>query len=127
MTLLAEVMARIPLAKPVFDEEMANAAMAVLRSGRWVKGPEARAFGKEFASWCGAEVAVPCQSGSAALWAALRLLEIGPGDEVIVPGLTFIATATSVSLVGATPVFADVEADSGAMMGETYKTVEGVN
>ena len=111
MTLLAEVMARIPLAKPIFDEEMANAAMGVLRSGRWVKGPEAQAFGKEFAIWCGAEAAVPCQSGSAALWAALRLLEIGPGDEVIVPGLTFIATATSVSLVGATPVFADVETD----------------
>ena len=42
-------------------------------------------------------------------WAAMRLLDIGPGDEVIVPGMTFIATATSVSLVGATPIFADIE------------------
>ena len=83
--------------------------MNALSSGRWVKGPQAKAFGSEFANWCGALAAVPCQSGSAALWAAMRLLDIGPGDEVIVPGMTFIATATSVSLVGATPVFADIE------------------
>lgn len=68
-------------------------------------------FGEEFAKWCGAVAAVPCQSGSAALWAAMRILDIGPGDEVIVPGMTFIATATSVSLVGATPIFADIEED----------------
>jgi len=104
-------MKRIPLAKPYWDDECEQAAVAALTSGRWVKGPEAKAFGEEFANWCGAIAAVPCQSGSAALWAALRLLDIGPGDEVIVPGMTFIATATSVSLVGATPVFADIESD----------------
>tara|TARA_B100000767_G_scaffold147207_1_gene138698 strand:+ start:460 stop:1512 length:1053 start_codon:yes stop_codon:yes gene_type:complete len=104
-------MSRISLAKPYWDEECEKAAMSALNSGRWVKGPQARAFGEEFAEWCGAVAAVPCQSGSAALWAALRLLEIGPGDEVIVPGMTFIATATSVSLVGAKPIFADIESD----------------
>ena len=108
---LRRSMERIPLAKPYWDAECEKAAVAALNSGRWVKGPEAKAFGEEFANWCGAIAAVPCQSGSAALWAALRLLEIGPGDEVIVPGMTFIATATSVSLVGATPVFADIESD----------------
>ena len=102
-------MSRIPLARPFWDEECKTAAMNALSSGRWVKGPQAKAFGSEFANWCGALAAVPCQSGSAALWAAMRLLDIGPGDEVIVPGMTFIATATSVSLVGATPVFADIE------------------
>ncbi len=102
-------MERIPLARPYWDEECEVAALSALRSGRWVKGPQAKALGEEFANWCGAQAAVPCQSGSAALWAAMRLLGIGPGDEVIVPGLTFIATATAVSLVGATPIFADIE------------------
>ena len=105
------VMERIPLAKPYWDEECERAAIDALSSGRWVKGPQAKQFGEEFAEWCGAISAVPCQSGSAALWAAMRILDIGPGDEVIVPGMTFIATATSVSLVGATPVFADIEED----------------
>ena len=102
-------MERIPLAKPYWDDECEKAALATLSSGRWVKGPEGKKFGEEFAKWCGAISAVPCQSGSAALWAAMRLLDIGPGDEVIVPGMTFIATATSVSLAGATPIFADIE------------------
>jgi len=104
-------MERIPLAKPYWDDECEGAALAALSSGRWVKGPQGRLFGEEFAKWCGAVSAVPCQSGSAALWAAMRLLDIGPGDEVIVPGMTFIATATSVSLAGATPIFADIEDD----------------
>ena len=104
-------MPRIPLAVPFWDKECEAAAIRALSSGRWVKGPEAKKFGEEFANWCGAVAAVPCHSGSAALWAAMRLLNIGPGDEVIVPGMTFIATATAVSLVGATPVFADIESD----------------
>ena len=108
---LRRTMERIPLAKPYWDDECEGAALAALSSGRWVKGPQGRLFGEEFAKWCGAVSAVPCQSGSAALWAAMRLLDIGPGDEVIVPGMTFIATATSVSLAGATPIFADIEDD----------------
>ena len=71
------------MAKPYWDEECEKAAIGALSSGRWVKGPQARKFGEEFAQWCGAISAVPCQSGSAALWAAMRLLDIGPGDEVI--------------------------------------------
>ena len=110
-------MERIQLAKPFWNDEcekaalttLSSVALTTLSSGRWVKGPEGKKFGEEFAQWCGAISAVPCQSGSAALWAAMRLLDIGPGDEVIVPGMTFIATATSVSLAGATPIFADIE------------------
>ena len=128
-------MDRIPLAKPYWDDECEKAAITTLASGRWVKGPEARKFGEEFAEWCGAVAAVPCQSGSAALWAAMRLLDIGPGDEVIVPGMTFIATATSVSLAGATPVFADIEEeywcicpdDVEARITEKTKAVIGVH
>lgn len=104
-------MERIPLARPYLDEEMKQAALRVLESKRWVKGPQARIFGQAFAEYCGALVGIPCMNGSAALIAALRLLEIGSGDEIIVPSLTFISSATCVDLVGATPVFCDVEAD----------------
>jgi len=102
-------MKRIAMAQPSWDDEMRTAAMDTLDSLHWVKGPQGKAFGSEFASYCGAVQGTPCQSGSVALWGALRLLEIGPGDEVLVPSLTYIATATCVSLVGATPVFVDVE------------------
>ncbi len=97
------------MARPSWDDEMRDAALHTLDSLHWVKGPQGKAFGEEFAAYCGAVQGTPCQSGSVALWVALRLLNIGPGDEVLVPSLTYIATATCVSLVGATPVFVDVE------------------
>ena len=75
---------RIPLARPSWTDEMREAAMKTLDSGRWVKGPQSRAFAEEFANYCGVHFASPCNSGSGALIAALRLLGIGPGDEVIV-------------------------------------------
>ena len=102
---------RIPLARPSWTEGMRNAAIATLDSGQWVKGPHGRAFAQEFAEYCHVSYAAPCNSGSGALIAALRLLDVGIGDEVIVPSLTFIATATSVSMVGATPIFADVDSN----------------
>ena len=102
---------RIPLARPSWTDEMRQAAIETLDSRRWVKGPQGRAFAQEFAEYCGAQYASPCNSGSGALIAALRLLGIEKGDEVIVPSFTFIATATSVSMTGATPVFAEVEND----------------
>jgi len=102
-------MGRISIARPSWDDEMRQAAIDTLDSLRWVKGEQGKAFGHEFAVFSGAIHATPCQSGSVALWAALRLLGIGPGDEVLVPSLTYIATATCVSLVGATPIFVDVE------------------
>lgn len=104
-------MQRISIAQPSWDDEMRTAAISTLDSLRWVKGEQGKSFGLEFAKMCGAIHATPCQSGSVALWAALRLLNIGPGDEVIVPSFTYIATATCVSLVGATPVFVDIEED----------------
>tara|TARA_B100001094_G_scaffold144381_1_gene139894 strand:+ start:441 stop:1583 length:1143 start_codon:yes stop_codon:yes gene_type:complete len=102
---------RIPLARPSWTEGMRVAAMETLDSGQWVKGNQARAFAEEFAHYCHVPYAAPCNSGSGALIAALRLLDVGIGDEVIVPSLTFIATATSVSMVGATPIFADIDAE----------------
>ena len=102
-------MNRIAMARPSWDQEMRQAALDTLDSLHWVKGPQGKAFGKEFSAYSDAVQGTPCQSGSVALWAALRLLDIGPGDEVLVPSLTYIATATCVSLCGATPVFVDVE------------------
>ena len=104
-------MDRIPTGRPSWNEAMRNAALAVLDSKQWVKGPQGKAFGLAFADHCGALNATPCQNGSSALWAALRIAKIGPGDEVIVPSYTFISTATCILLVGATPVFVDVEPD----------------
>ena len=104
-------MERIPMARPSWDESMRLAAITTLDSKRWVKGAKGKAFGKAFAEHCGARSATPCQNGSSALWAALRIADIGPGDEVIVPSFTFISSTTCVLLVGATPVFVDIEPD----------------
>jgi len=104
-------MQRIPMARPSWDEEMRMAAAATLDSKQWVKGDQGKAFGKAFAEHCGALSATPCQNGSSALWAALRIADVGPGDEVIVPSFTFISSTTCILLVGATPVFVDIEPD----------------
>ena len=104
-------MERIPTARPSWTDEMRDAAVATLDSRHWVKGPKGREFGEKFAKHCGALSAAPCQNGSSSLWAALRLVGIGEGDEVIVPSFTFIASATAIPLVGATPVFVDIEED----------------
>lgn len=106
---IRRVMQRIPTARPSWNEEMRNAALETLDSLKWVKGVKGKQFGLAFAEHCGALSAAPCQNGSSSLWAALRLLGIGEGDEVIVPSFTFIASATAIPLVGATPIFVDIE------------------
>ncbi len=78
-------------------------------SGAFVLGPNVTAFEKECAAYIGAKHAVACANGTDALILSLRALNIGPGDEVITSPFTFFATAESVTLVGATPVFADIE------------------
>ena len=69
-------MERIPLAKPFWDKECEEAAINTLGSGRWVKRLLSKSFGEEFANWCGALAAAPCQVGQQFLWAALRLFDI---------------------------------------------------
>ncbi|MFJ4822733.1 DegT/DnrJ/EryC1/StrS family aminotransferase [Streptomyces bacillaris] len=99
----------IPFAAPSFDTTEEEAVLRVVRSG-WVStGPEAQAFEEEFAAYIGVAHAVALTSCTAALHTALKAYGIGPGDEVIVPTMTFVATATSVVHAGATPVLADVE------------------
>jgi dTDP-4-amino-4,6-dideoxygalactose transaminase len=89
-----------------------RAAAGVLERGRFILGPEVAAFESEVGAYLGGAHAVGCASGTDALVLALRALEIGPGDEVVVPAFTFAATAEAVVLTGATPVFADVEPDT---------------
>ena len=86
-----------------------DAIARVLGHCQFILGPEVRAFEAELAAFCGARFAVSCGSGTDALVLALMALGIGPGDAVICPTFTFTATAEVVVLVGATPVFADVE------------------
>lgn len=88
-----------------------DAAVArVLGHCQFILGPEVRAFEAELAKFCGAKHAVTCASGTDALMLALRAKGIGPGDAVICPSFTFCATAEVAALVGATPVFVDVDA-----------------
>jgi dTDP-4-amino-4,6-dideoxygalactose transaminase len=91
------------------QKEVDQAVLSVLSSGQYILGPEVAAFESELAAYCGVSHAVAVASGTDALELTLRAYGIGPGDEVIVPAWTFIATAIAVSLTGATPVFVDVE------------------
>lgn len=90
-------------------EELKAAAGRVLDSGAFILGPENKAFDAEFAEAIGAPFALGVDSGTSALELGLEAVGVGHGDEVIVPSFTFIATATAVSVLGATPVFADVD------------------
>ena len=95
---------------PNFNDEAINAVVAVLKSGKvnyWT-GPKGMEFEKKFAQWQGSKFAISVGTGTAALHVSLTSLGIGPGDEVIVPSYTFIATSFSVVQAGAVPRFADV-------------------
>lgn len=110
---------------PDFSQEEVQAVSAVLQSNRvnyWT-GDECRKFESEFAQWAGSNHAVALANGTVALDLALKALGVGSGDEVIVTPRTFIASVSSVVNAGATPVFADIDLDSGNI---TAKTIEAV-
>ena len=100
---------RVPLTRPTFGEEEERGLLEVLRSGWVTQGPRVEEFEGRFAASVGAREAVAVSSGTAALFLSLRVLGIGPGDEVIVPALTFIASVNSSVHTGAAPVLVDVE------------------
>lgn len=94
------------------QEEINTAVLDVLASGRYIGGFPVEDFEQKFATYTGVSECVACNSGTDALFLALRALGIGPGDEVITTPFTFIATAEVISAVGATPVFVDIDAQN---------------
>src|SRR5688572_25604362 len=106
---------------PVFSEEHIKAVSKVLASGRinqWT-GTEVFGFEKDYADYLNRRHAVAVMNGTSALELALKAFDIGPGDEVITTPRSFIASASSVVLQGATPVFADVDPNSGNLTAAT--------
>jgi len=122
-TATTEAPSRVPFVRldngdqVLMDELMATVADVAARSA-FTLGAPVDQFEREFADWCGSRFAVGVSSGTAALELALRALEIGPGDEVIVPTNSFIATAEAVSAVGATPRLVDVDAETSLLTAE---------
>ncbi|MDM1330995.1 DegT/DnrJ/EryC1/StrS family aminotransferase [Acinetobacter indicus] len=110
---------------PSFTQEEANAVSQVLLSNKvnyWT-GQECREFEKEFARFAGTQYAVALANGTVALDVALKALNIGAGDDVIVTSRTFLASASSIVTAGANPVFADVELDSQNISARTIEAV----
>lgn len=99
---------QVPLSRPWFDEEEPRAAEAVVRSGWLISGPVVAEFERRFGRRLGGVEAVAVNSGSSALLVALSALGVGPGDEVLVPDMTFVSTASAAMFLGARPVFVDI-------------------
>ncbi len=104
---------------PIYDQAEEQALLEVLHSGQWwsvTQEPgspsQVSAFESAFAAYCGATHGLACATGTAALELALKAAGIGPGDEVIVPPYTFLATASAPLLLGAVPVFCDIQPDT---------------
>jgi perosamine synthetase len=114
---------RIPVMVPQLGEEEAQAAADAVRSGWVAQGPRVAEFERRFAATVGAGHGVAVSSCTTALHLALLLHGVGPGDEVVVPSLSFIATANAARYVGATPVFADVDLATGNLTVESVDTV----
>src|SRR5919206_3082622 len=115
---------------PLFDTETPLAplraqiharVMETLERGRFVLGPEVRAFEQEFAAYVGTRHAVGVGNGTDAITLALRALGIGPGDEVVVPSFTFYASAEAIPPTGARPVFCDVDPDTCCVTADTVR------
>lgn len=102
----------LPYGHQSIDESDINALIDVLRSDWLTTGPTVQAFEDAFAEFVGARHAVAVSNGTAALHAAMYALEVGPDDQVIVPAMTFAASANAAVFQGGTPVFVDVEADT---------------
>jgi dTDP-4-amino-4,6-dideoxygalactose transaminase len=93
----------------LIGDQVGEAVLEILASGRYIGGATVADFEQQFADYIGTTGCVSCNSGTDALYLALRALKIGPGDEVITSSFTFFATAETISAVGATPVFVDIE------------------
>ncbi len=113
-------MSELPSADPAaavraIRPQLVRAFEAVLDSGRYILGEQVERFEREWAGWCGVAHAVGVSSGTDALALALRAVDVGPGDEVIVPAMTAVATWMAVCQIGAVPVGVDIEPVRGAI------------
>ncbi len=120
-TLTADALPRINVMVPWMGQEEADALADVVASGWVAQGPRVAQFEREFADAMGVRHAVATTSCTTALHLALIVAGIGPGDDVVVPSLSFIATTNAVRYVGANPVFADVDPLTGNLTGETVR------
>jgi dTDP-4-amino-4,6-dideoxygalactose transaminase len=118
------------VAIPLFDtataleplqQELRAAIERVLASGRFVLGPEVRAFEAEFADYIGAPHAIGVANGTEAITIALRAMGVGPGDDVVVPSFSFYSSAEAIPPTGATPVFCDIDPDTFCVTPDTVR------
>ena len=103
---------RVPMSAPDITEEDVRAVAEVVRSGRLALGPKTEEFEHLMAEYVGVKYAVAVSSGTAALHLIVKALGIGPGDEVLVPSFTFVASVNVILYEGATPVFVDIEPET---------------
>ncbi len=111
----------IKVARPFVGEAEVQAVREVLLSGQYVSGSRVEAFEQAFADYIGTKYAIAVSNGTSALFIALETMGVGPGDEVIVPPLTFFATISSVLYRGAVPVFADIDPDDLCLSPKSVK------
>jgi len=120
----AENLRKIVPLWPIYDEEDERAVVEVVRSRKWCRlypGSKAEVFEKMFAEYHQAKYGIAVANGTVALELALKTVGVGIGDEVIVPAVTFIATASAVSEVGAIPIFADVDPETAAISAKSIE------
>lgn len=120
MNLVSHPLALLPLVDVVaqyqsLNDELDRIVLGVLAKGRYVFGQEMEEFEEAFSQYTGARYCITSSSGTSALHLALLACGVGPGDEVIVPAMSFIASAWPITYVGATPIFAEVEWNSACI------------
>jgi len=113
---LSKVLIMIPQASPyhqykIYEKEIKSVIQKVLSSGKYILGDEVEKFENEFANYINVKKAISCANGTDALFISLKQLEIGPGDEVLVPSHTALASAAAVKMTGAKPIYVDVMPD----------------
>ncbi|MBW8015832.1 MAG: UDP-4-amino-4,6-dideoxy-N-acetyl-beta-L-altrosamine transaminase [Planctomycetes bacterium] len=117
----------IPYGRHQLDQDDIDAVVDVLRNGWLTQGAKVTEFENAIASYCGAQYAVACNSGTAALHLAMLAAGIGKGDEIVAPAITFLATSNSGAYVGATPLFTDVDVSTVQMTAELLEPVLSEN
>ena len=115
----------LPFSKPLISEDGIHSVVETLRSGWITTGPKTAAFESKFCEYTGAVHSVALSSATAGMHVLLKALDIGPGDEVITPSMTWVSTVNLIVLAGATPVFADIDKHTLMVMPEAVERCVG--